>query len=389
MNKKNVLRHPYYLSIIAIGTISFLMILLFLIIKYEKSIENDMFKISTSDVFQITKHKANYIKSILGESDSFIDDIKSDENLRINLERNIKNLLTTNIKYSYIVYKDENDVFRFLIDASPESEKSMLNQKFDVTSKKWFEIYTKKEPLLIKHHLLQKLYISYLVPIINKDNVELILVIDFSINKISEINNIITIMKIGIILIIVVILTALLLVVFQLIKYKTMRKSSFTDRLTNIYNRNYLHHIENNIKLDEYVLSVLDIDYFKKINDTYGHDIGDEVLQKIGSVLLHTLREDDDIAIRYGGEEFVILIKIKNENTKASISVIQRIFNRIKEHKFFVKDEEYIHITSSIGVNVSPGDYDNFAEAFKAADMALYEAKNSGRNNIKFSRKNT
>ncbi|MCW8838745.1 MAG: GGDEF domain-containing protein [Thiovulaceae bacterium] len=362
-----------------------MIVLLSITMKYEKSIEDDMFKISTSDVFQITEHKANYIKNILGESDNYIKDIKSDKELRINIEKNIKNLITDNIQYSYMLYKDKNDIFRFLIDGSPENEKSMLNQKFDVTSKKWYELYTTKEPVVIEHQVLQKLSISYLVPILNKDSVELVLVIDFSINKISEIHNIIMAMKTGIILILVVTVISLILLIFQLIRYRTMKHSSFVDRLTNVYNRNYLHHIEEKIKLNEYILVVLDIDYFKRINDTYGHDVGDKVLVKIGNILLNTLREEEDIAIRYGGEEFVVLIKTKNENIQASINVIDRIFTRIREYKFFIDNEKYIQITSSIGVNTKPGSFENFKKAFKVADLALYEAKNSGRNNIKYS----
>jgi len=388
INKKflKLLKHKYVISILILVVSSVLIILLNIIYEYEKKIENEMFKVSTSDVFEITQHKAAYIKNMLLGSDDFIKVIVSNEKIRKTLEKNIENLITKNIKYSYIVYKDKNNVFRFLVDGSAEDEKSMLNQKFDVTSKIWFEIYEEKKPMIIEHNVLQKLSISYLVPVINKQDVELILVIDFSIDKISAIVNIITMMKTGIIVILSFIAVTFLILIIQFIRFKSVKKTSFIDRLTNVYNRNYLHEIEEDIKLDEYTLTVLDLDFFKNINDTYGHDIGDVVLKEVGSILINTLRIEEDLAIRYGGEEFILLIKNKSSDPEQSIGVVERIFNNIKTHKFFIDDENYIQITTSMGINPSPGNYNTFMDAFKVADLALFEAKNSGRNNIKYSK---
>jgi diguanylate cyclase (GGDEF)-like protein len=382
---RNIIKHRVFLTIVGFFVVSFLIFLLLLILRYEKNIENSMFNVSTSDLFKITQNKASHIKHLLGETKSnYIDTLKSDPLLRDRIESCVKNILTDNIKYAYILYKDKNDVFRFLIDASPEHEKSMLNQKLDIASDKWFEVYKVKEPLMIKHEVLQKLSISYLVPILNNDEVELVFAIDFSMDKISEIDNVLSIIKSGIALILIIVSISLFTLIYQLYRYNKMKKTSFTDKLTNIYNRNYLYHIEKKIKLDDYILAVLDIDFFKKVNDTYGHDIGDDVLKKVGEILKNTLREDEDIAIRYGGEEFVVLVKSSAEHKKSSTVVVQRIFNTIKESKFYIDRQEYIKITASIGINENPGEYKNFKEAFKATDKALYEAKNSGRDTIKF-----
>lgn len=382
---KDTFKNPYYLVTAILFVVAFLSFLLFTVIRYEKVIEKDMFKNATSDVLQITEHKALFIKEILKDSRSYIDDIKKDEKLREELERNIKNLITDNIKYAYILYKDKNNVFRFLVDASPESEKSLLDQKFDVSSPEWFELYTKKEPIIIKHAFLQKLSISYLVPILHGEKVELVLAIDFSIKKIQEISRILAMMKMGIALILILMSVSLGALIFQLFRYRAIKKSSYTDRLTNVFNRNYLQDIESKINLNEYILGVLDIDQFKKINDTYGHNVGDTILKEVGSILLNTIRVDEDIVIRYGGEEFVILIKRKSEDSEISYHVIERIFNNIRNHKMFINTEDYIQITVSIGINKNPGKYKNFSEAFKSADSALYEAKNSGRDKIKIS----
>lgn len=382
-----ILKHPFFIFFVTSIIVSLLVYLLLTIFKYEKMIEQDIFKISTSDVLQITDHKALYIKDILKDSDNYINEIKTDEKLRLNLEKYIHNLITDNIKYSYILYKDNHDVFRFLVDGSEENEKSALNQKFDIGNNKWFEVYEKKEPLIIKHDVYQKLYISYLVPIMNEEKVELLLVIDFSVKKIEKINQIIIMMKSGLVLTLVIIAIFLLVLVYQFIKYKSIKKSSYTDSLTKVYNRNYLHDIENKISLNNYILGVLDIDNFKNINDTYGHDIGDVILREVGTILLNTIRTDEDITIRYGGEEFVILTKTKSDNNEMSLSVIQRIFETIKNHKMYINDKDYINITVSIGINMLPGESKSFLEAFKLADLALYEAKHNGRDRIEIHNK--
>jgi len=382
MNKL-LFKNSYYFTISMFILASFLLFLLYLIFEYEKNIEKDMFKIATTDVLHITQNKAKYIKTILKDSKNYIYDIKNDLLLREKLEFQLKNLITTNIKYAYLLYKDKNDIFRFLVDGSPFDEKAMLNQKFDITSDKWFELYKTKQAIIIKHTLIKKLSLSYLVPILNKDQVELILVIDFSIDKLEKINQIMTMMKSGLYFILTIIFISFIVFITQLIRYKNVKKLSYIDKLTNVYNRNYLHEIQDNINLDDYIIAALDIDHFKDVNDTYGHDVGDIILKEVGNVLLHTVRLNEDIVIRYGGEEFVIFIKTIQDNSSVALNVIQRVFTNIKEQKMFINDEDYIYITVSIGINTSPNKSKNFLEAFKLADEALYEAKQNGRDTIK------
>ena len=382
MNYNNLLNKSNYLLILAFVIVSFLLIML---LKYEKEIEESIFKITTNNVLYITRNNALYIKDILNEHNDYIDDIKADQKLRDNLEKIIKNLTTDNIKYAYLLYKDKHDVFRFLVDGSSEDEKSYLNQKFDITNNKWFDVYTSKKPVLIQHTILHNLFITYLVPILQNGEVKLILVIDFSIKTVKEINEIIIMMKIGLILLLSTIIISLLVVLIHHIKYKKMQKLSYVDKLTSVYNRNYLDIIEDKIELDNYVIAVLDIDYFKSINDKYGHEVGDRVLKEFGEILLHTIRTNEDIVIRYGGEEFLVLIKRNSIESIVPLSVIDRISENIKNHKVYIDNETFISITVSIGVNKSPQKYKNFLDAFKVADIALYDAKNSGRDMIKIS----
>jgi len=93
-------------------------------------------------------------------------------------------------------------------------------------------------------------------------------------------------------------------------------------------------------------------------------------------------RAHEDIVIRYGGEEFIVLAKTKRDDTMGALNVIERVFKNIQETPFWLSKEEPLYVTVSIGVNLSPYKSRTFQEAFKLADISLYHAKNKGRNRI-------
>lgn len=382
MKRKIFFKNPLYLLILTTVLSFILLFLLYGIIKIEKNIEEKMFEISTSDVLAITQNSAKSIQLLLKDSTNYSDDIKRDTSLQEKIEESLKILLTNNIKYAYLLYKDNKGIFRFLADASKNEEKALINQKFDIDNAQWIEIYNKKEPLIIRQTLLRELSASYLTPIIRNNNVELILAIDFSINKVENINKIINMIKNILLGVILLIFIFLVILIIQTIKYTAVKKTVFIDKLTNVYNKNYLQQFENSINLNNYILAVLDIDYFKKVNDTYGHYAGDKILHQVANTILQTIRTNDDIIIRYGGEEFLILVKTQIDNHLSALNVIERIFKNIQKNEFIISEKIHINLTVSIGINLTPYESKNFSEAFKLADSALYNAKNKGRDTI-------
>lgn len=159
---------------------------------------------------------------------------------------------------------------------------------------------------------------------------------------------------------------------------KKLHSLATKDSLTGVYNRYSLNkEIDTNIKkyeryADIFSLLMIDIDYFKNVNDTYGHDVGDLVLKEICSVIENLIRETD-IFGRWGGEEFLLILPKTNKDE--AISMATRIKNIIEEHKF-----DYIpQITVSIGVSVY-----NKNIILKDVDDALYKAKSTGRNRVEY-----
>ena len=383
MRKILFIKNPIYLIFLAFFVSLVFSLLLYGTIKLEKSTTQKMMEISTFDVISIANNNASYIENSLQSSfKSYPKELELNPTLRTQIEERLSLLLTSNIKYAYLIYKDQRGIFRFLADGAIESEKAFLNQKFDIDNPKWLEIFQTKKPLIIEQGFLQQLSVTYLVPILRNNEVELILAVDFSIKKIEDINKILNWMQYTIIAIILIVIVFLILLLVQTFKYLSIKKSAFTDKLTGVFNRNYLQESENFINLNDYILATLDIDYFKTVNDTYGHDVGDKILTQTAQIITSSIRIKDDIVIRYGGEEFVILAKINRNDNLSAINVIERIFKNIQENSFYINNDEFINMTVSIGVNLVPYKSRSFSDAFKLADLALYNAKNKGRNNI-------
>ena len=146
------------------------------------------------------------------------------------------------------------------------------------------------------------------------------------------------------------------------------KRSNYTDSLTKLYNRRI---IDNSHDYSAVVFA--DIDYFKVINDKYGHDCGDKVLIEV-SKLLKQIIDENDIPCRWGGEEFVILVKKNNKNSPIELA------NKMKKHLQLLKEKFGFPITMSIGISYIKND--DIKEAIIEADDAMYESKNQGRNKI-------
>ena len=161
-----------------------------------------------------------------------------------------------------------------------------------------------------------------------------------------------------------------------------LERHAHTDALTGLANRRYLdlalptmheHAQANALPL---WVALLDLDHFKQVNDTHGHSVGDLVLARLGQ-LLRTLCRPDDLIARYGGEEFLLaMLNVDSETAR-------RICERLRQR---VQDEDWSHAANGIRITISvglaPATGSSHADAVRAADQQLYQAKNSGRNRV-------
>jgi two-component system cell cycle response regulator len=165
---------------------------------------------------------------------------------------------------------------------------------------------------------------------------------------------------------------------------KTLKESAFKDALTGLYNRRFLEEsfesmVAGTLRRGSTMgLLMCDIDFFKQTNDIYGHDVGDNVLKEAATNIKRSVRTSD-LVIRFGGEEFLVLLQdIKPGD---ALEVAEKIRQRIEESKIKIAGG-FIQKTISVGVSEFPSDTQNFWEAIKYADVALYKAKEWGRNRV-------
>ncbi|HYH78297.1 MAG TPA: diguanylate cyclase [Longimicrobium sp.] len=166
---------------------------------------------------------------------------------------------------------------------------------------------------------------------------------------------------------------------------KRLRKLSITDGLTELFNHRHVHELlrdefERSRRSGEPLgVTMIDLDRFKAINDTYGHPTGDVVLYETARILRETAREIDMVG-RYGGEEFIAILPNTGEEEAARFA--ERVREAVESHVYRDEDTE-IRMTCSSGVASFPMDAVDSPEALlKEADEALYEAKESGRNRV-------
>lgn len=163
-----------------------------------------------------------------------------------------------------------------------------------------------------------------------------------------------------------------------------LHDTSLRDGMTGLYNRRFLEEfidkvISQALRSEEsYAILMIDIDYFKMVNDTYGHDAGDMVIKGLADTLSSSVRESD-LAIRYGGEEFMVLMH--NSSEQGALQVAEKIKASFNARTFSVGSET-IKKTLSIGIAFFPAQSESIWKVIKYADTALYQAKENGRNKI-------
>jgi two-component system, cell cycle response regulator len=161
---------------------------------------------------------------------------------------------------------------------------------------------------------------------------------------------------------------------------------AITDALTGLYNRRYMEtHLATAVdqamaRGKPLTLLLLDIDYFKSVNDTYGHDAGDDVLREFAIRLRKSIR-GIDLACRCGGEEFVVVMP--ETEIAVGATVAERIRRRIATEPFAIRNgASAIDVTISIGIATLAGANDQPGAILKRADLALFRAKRDGRNRV-------
>jgi diguanylate cyclase (GGDEF)-like protein len=287
---------------------------------------------------------------------------------------------TSNTLYTISNYGNVADEFKKIQILVNYDSKEIIERKLISTelisikslSNRLYNMFNELFPSLLERAL--KNGVNYIIPVIDKRNLKGIILLKFahSINflKIIEINQ-----KVGVIIPRII----------NHIDSFIFHESSIVDETTTLYNRKYFENtIVNELKRSERYsqplsLIVCDLDNFKKINDTFGHLVGDKVLRETAKIIKNNIRDGIDIAARWGGEEFVIVLPFADVDSTYKIA--ERIRVNINSHKYSGLPENYV-ITASFGVATYPIHAKTKNDLFKKADEAAYISKKNGKNRV-------
>lgn len=167
--------------------------------------------------------------------------------------------------------------------------------------------------------------------------------------------------------------------------YEMIMQKSRTDSLTNVWNHGFFQNqfsdeiIRAQRHKEDLALIMLDIDNFKKLNDTFGHQAGDIVLQRIAEIIKESSREIDFVC-RYGGEEFAVILPKTNQ--KQALNIAERIRQNITAEPISVSATKILNVTVSLGVAIFPANAATKEDVISKADKAMYIAKFSGKNQV-------
>ena len=163
-----------------------------------------------------------------------------------------------------------------------------------------------------------------------------------------------------------------------------LRENSMRDAMTGLYNRRFLEEYVGQLvsgsqrRKSPFAVLMLDLDFFKQVNDTHGHEAGDKVIKTLADTLVRNVRASD-MAVRYGGEEFLMILM--DVGAEGAMMVAEKIRGEVEATKIPLPGG-MLQKTISIGVAEFPADSDTFWQVVKFADVALYRAKTTGRNRV-------
>lgn len=307
-----------------------------------------------------------YLK--LNNSQEALNNLNLSKNLLDNLQKvyfsdlKIFYLLTLesyNLKYNFQNF-NENNIKKFIETSQETGDAIFLKMAFDILFEYYFESNN-----FIKYRKLDLLYISYLKKITNANNkfFTLYLVENLENEYISTENKKLY-THISIIL-----LVSLIILIISFKRTQYLDKKTKIDALTNIGNRLAFNTKLKELKNKDYYMLLFDIDNFKRLNDTYGHDFGDEVLSTVGKIL-KTIENKEISIYRIGGEEFLIIFTSLNKNFC------------IDSCEYIRKSIENIKWKNPVMVTISGGFSQKCENTYIKCDSRLYKAKNSGKNLI-------
>ncbi len=346
----------------------------------ERTVELRLVSGLTSVVREVFDNVAGEILREVGREDIVLT-LFRDARTRKKVEGMLSILVGEEIRYVYILYRDADGKFRFLADGS-RTDRAQPGERFDVLNEEvWLEALNTGREKVILQEGLKSVGATYIRPLMQNGEVKALMVADFSIEKIKEIEASLEQVR-AVMSSATGILTLLLILnLYQLWRRKRLERTLYVDTLTGLYNKSFLNEQAFRLNLGDYYVALVDVDDFRKVNSTFGKEVGDTVLRELAS-MLKSLLPKGSILVRYAGEEFLTLLPKGHFKDKVElIRYLEFLKSRVKS-RVFTFDGYEVKVSVSVGVNLSTDRSRSLEEALRGADLALYRAKKGGKDRV-------
>ena len=343
------------------------------------SVHESTEKLKTQEIKKAEKYAekiGEYIQSKTEEEGKL--NLEKDPALREELNKVLRTFLTQEYQYIFLLHKDSKGHYRFLLDGSVEDPVE-YNTIFFPKSKLFDTVYSTQIPRIIeqKEEGVEHVWLSLLYPIIIKGKTEALLVMDLSEVYGEYLNNINSPVLSTVALMQVFLFISFLFLIYVAYQYHKLRKSILFDPLTATYTKVYLQEFFDVNKVNDYDAMMIDIDEFKQINEKYGYEAGDMVLELFSKEMLTFLPKEARI-IRLGGSEFFLLVEKKSTDLEA---LAKKLFTHLSEKRYLIHNET-IALTLSMSAMIIPEETLSIYNIQRCLDEKLFEIKSRGKNGL-------
>jgi len=325
------------------------------------------------------------IERIVKDNPDFLEENIINDEIRWKNEAKLREFLNRNIYSVYMLFLYDGFGFILLDSNRTKSTTSDIRIPF-VLNDKDREFFLKardtKEKQVYIQNSSNELGFTFIKPIIIDNDTKAFLVIDYTQKSYNSLVSLLTFSSKIIISFLFLIVILLSILIFIFIKNTYVKNRLYINPKTGTFYRNYLSDNYEKIDFTKYYIALADIDFFKRINDIYGHKIGDDILNSIIKKIAEKL-EPEDIFIQYGGEEFLFLICKKNLSQKEFKIKMESIRSLVESLNIKVKGET-LKVTISIGAFIQTNLATSLQDAIQKADSALYKSKHSGKNMVSY-----
>jgi len=303
--------------------------------------------------------------------------LSRDEDTRLRLNQTLQAFLTRQYKYIFVLQRNSNGSYRFLLDGSmenPEDYKSLFFPK----SKKFDEVYKNQKMQIIQQSEgTEQIWLSLVYPIVENNQTESLLVLDLSEDYAKHLNDFHSPLMVLIWMIQIFLIITIFVLLVLAYRYYILRKNILFDKLTSTHTKVFLEEFFNRNDLSDYNAILIDIDEFTEVNKLYGYETGDSIIKEFAMTILERLNDESKV-IRTSGTEFFIVIPKDIDNFE---ELSRELFKILSEKRYLI-DNKLFAITISMSAIVMPQKASSVQNIQRILDEKILEIKSRGKNDF-------